>query len=193
MFLDDPEHASPYSPASRLLLNVLNIDVTAVLGFHESAAAKALVESASFRARLAACRSATHVRYAEVRALKLEVLRLIYAGPQFRDRIAGISRVHRRARKRVAARLSFPGATRSLRRHRCRLAWPAIVAGGISGSELRRGSILRSRACRCVALSVLAPMDRGRTACRRRCGSFRCGHADRSVSRSRCRVGPERR
>ena len=30
MFPDDPEHASPYSPASRLLLNVLNIDVTAV-------------------------------------------------------------------------------------------------------------------------------------------------------------------
>jgi hypothetical protein len=30
MFSDDPEHASPYSPASRLLLNVLNIDVTAV-------------------------------------------------------------------------------------------------------------------------------------------------------------------
>ena len=30
LFPDNPEHASPYSPASRLLLNVLNIDVTAV-------------------------------------------------------------------------------------------------------------------------------------------------------------------
>jgi hypothetical protein len=30
LFPDDPEHASPYSPASRLLLNILNIDVSAV-------------------------------------------------------------------------------------------------------------------------------------------------------------------
>ena len=30
MFPDDPEHASPYSPASRLLLNILNIDATAL-------------------------------------------------------------------------------------------------------------------------------------------------------------------
>ena len=36
LFPDDPEHASPYSPASRLLLNVLNIDVTALPELRDS-------------------------------------------------------------------------------------------------------------------------------------------------------------
>ena len=80
MFLDDPEHASPYSPASRLLLNVLNIDVTRACGFASNAAAQQLVASEAFRRRLAACRGASHVLYAGVCALKLEVLRLIFAG-----------------------------------------------------------------------------------------------------------------
>ena len=79
MFLDDPEHASPYSPASRLMLNVLNIDVTATPGFAYSLAAKELVKSEAFRERLVACRAASHVQYAEVCALKLQVLRLVFA------------------------------------------------------------------------------------------------------------------
>jgi 4-alpha-glucanotransferase len=80
MFLDDPEHASPYSPASRLLLNVLNINVTSVPGFTQTATAQELFGSATFQARLAACRNSTHVRYADVAALKLSILRLVYEG-----------------------------------------------------------------------------------------------------------------
>ena len=49
MFEDDPEHASPYSPASRLLLNVLNIDVTAVPESAGCAKARELIDSRDFQ------------------------------------------------------------------------------------------------------------------------------------------------
>ena len=51
MFLDDPEHASPYSPATRLLLNVLNIDVTGVPELAGCPPARELVASADFQRR----------------------------------------------------------------------------------------------------------------------------------------------
>lgn len=78
MFLDNPEHASPYSPESRLLLNVLNIDVTAVPEFAASARARRHCESAEFGERLAAARGAEDVRYADAAALKLPVLRMLF-------------------------------------------------------------------------------------------------------------------
>ena len=52
MFLDAPENASPYSPASRLLLNVLNIDVAALVARLDDANAAALIEEDSFQRRL---------------------------------------------------------------------------------------------------------------------------------------------
>ncbi|HZT88856.1 MAG TPA: 4-alpha-glucanotransferase [Stellaceae bacterium] len=131
LFPDDPEHASPYSPASRLLLNVLNIDVTAVpefaqaaslLGGHpresgnpgptprhpsldprfrggdevspaatESAGVMRLIASAEFQQRLRECRSRHLVDYAEVAALKLQTLDLLFdacrsdASPRWRQ------------------------------------------------------------------------------------------------------------
>ncbi len=82
MFLDDPEHASPYSPASRLLLNVLCIDVASLAQGSRSADAKATIASAAFQADLARCRDAKLLDYAGVAALKLPVLRMIYAAWQ---------------------------------------------------------------------------------------------------------------
>ena len=79
LFIDDPEHVSPYSPASRLLLNVLNIDAGAIPEFAGCAAAQALVASAEFQAELETNRAATHVRYAAVADAKLRVLRLVFA------------------------------------------------------------------------------------------------------------------
>ena len=78
MFTDNPEHASPYSPASRLLLNVLNIDVQAVPELLDCKAARDLIASEAFRARLEACRSKSLVDYTEVTALKLKVLELLF-------------------------------------------------------------------------------------------------------------------
>ncbi len=82
MFLDEPEHASPYSPASRLLLNVLNIDVTLITEYAQSADVQAHVQAPDFARRLADCRAAELVDYSAVAALKIEALQLIYA--QFR-------------------------------------------------------------------------------------------------------------
>jgi 4-alpha-glucanotransferase len=79
LFVDDPEHASPYAPASRLLLNVLNIDVTAIPEFATSAAAAQLRTDPQFGAALAACRAAHLVDYSAVTALKIEQLRLLFA------------------------------------------------------------------------------------------------------------------
>lgn len=78
MFLDDPEAASPYSPATRLFLNPLYIDVPAVPEFRRFDAAQALVASPEFQQRLAQCREAELVDYAAATALKLEALRVVY-------------------------------------------------------------------------------------------------------------------
>ena len=56
MFPDNPEHASPYSPASRLLLNILNIDVTAVPELLDCPETRELIASEAFRQEL--CRRA---------------------------------------------------------------------------------------------------------------------------------------
>jgi 4-alpha-glucanotransferase len=78
LFADDPEQASPYSPASRLLLNVLNIEVPPLARQLKSEKARRLMASNEFRRRLERCRDATHVSYGEVAALKSQVLRILF-------------------------------------------------------------------------------------------------------------------
>jgi malto-oligosyltrehalose trehalohydrolase/4-alpha-glucanotransferase len=84
MFHDDPEQASPYSPASRLLLNVLNIDVSQLPELQCCPPAQALLASEEFRARLEACRAQRLVDYAAVTGLKLEIMELLF--DTFRER-----------------------------------------------------------------------------------------------------------
>lgn len=79
LFLDDPEHASPYSPASRHLLNALNVDVTAIPEYAACTPARALVDSDAFREELARCRAAALVPYAAVAETKVAALRLVFA------------------------------------------------------------------------------------------------------------------
>ena len=78
MFPDDPEHASPYSPASRLLLNILNIDVTAVPELRHCPEVRELIVSAAFRRRVDSCRAKHLVDYAAVTAIKLSVLEKLF-------------------------------------------------------------------------------------------------------------------
>jgi malto-oligosyltrehalose trehalohydrolase/4-alpha-glucanotransferase len=78
MFPDDPEHASPYSPASRLLLNILNIDVSAVPELGHCPEVRALIASEGFVERVQSCRAKHLVDYAAVTALKLSVLEKLF-------------------------------------------------------------------------------------------------------------------
>jgi len=77
-FSHDPAHCSPYSPSSRAGLNPLYLDVEAIEDFAESEAARRLVGSDAFQARLAALRAADLVDYAGVARAKDEALRLAY-------------------------------------------------------------------------------------------------------------------
>ena len=79
MFLDAPEQASPYSPLTRLYLNALNIDVSAIPGFSDSAEAQRLVGSDDFRRMLGEVRAAPLVKYSRVADLKLQVLRVLFS------------------------------------------------------------------------------------------------------------------
>ena len=78
LFLDQPEHCSPYSPSSRLFLNALYIDVDAVVAASGDAAVREQVASAQFQARLQDLRDAELVDYPAVATAKLEVLRLTW-------------------------------------------------------------------------------------------------------------------
>jgi 4-alpha-glucanotransferase len=78
MFNDDPEHASPYSPASRLLLNVLNIDVEAVPELAHAPDVRELLGAPQSRRELAQCRAEPLVDYARVAELKLNALHRLY-------------------------------------------------------------------------------------------------------------------
>ncbi|HET9748114.1 MAG TPA: 4-alpha-glucanotransferase [Casimicrobiaceae bacterium] len=83
LFPHAPKHASPYSPSSRMFVNVLYLDVLAIPEFSHCAPAREYVASEAFRAELARVRAAPLVDYAGVASLKLPVLALLYA--QARD------------------------------------------------------------------------------------------------------------
>jgi 4-alpha-glucanotransferase len=78
LFPDEPKRASPYSPASRLLLNVLNIDVQAVPEFTRCAEAQRLVRTDEFQALLANARDSKQIDYERIARLKWPVLRLLF-------------------------------------------------------------------------------------------------------------------
>ncbi|RYF83761.1 MAG: malto-oligosyltrehalose synthase, partial [Comamonadaceae bacterium] len=78
LFADDAHKCSPYSPSSRLHLNALYIDVEAVAAYQRTPAARRLVASPAFQARLTALRAAEQVDHVGVAAAKLEVLGLVH-------------------------------------------------------------------------------------------------------------------
>ncbi len=89
---DTPDRASPYSPSSRLALNVLHIDVTAVPEFHRSQAVKDLVNDSSFQQRLTAVQASGTVLYAEVAALKEAALARLWEDFRSQELLLGTDR-----------------------------------------------------------------------------------------------------
>jgi (1->4)-alpha-D-glucan 1-alpha-D-glucosylmutase len=82
LFRDDPERASPYSPSSRLFLNPIYLDLTAIEDFDASDDARALAASPDFSAALGQARDSALVDYSKVASLKRRALELLYS--QFR-------------------------------------------------------------------------------------------------------------
>jgi 4-alpha-glucanotransferase len=78
LFPSDPDHCSPYGPASRQFLNPIYIDPVAVPEYARCDAARLHVESGGFPKRLRTMRAASHVDYAGVSAAKDEVLRMLF-------------------------------------------------------------------------------------------------------------------
>ena len=78
LFPENPGRISPYSPSNRCYLNILYLDVAAVPEFAECEAARQLVGSEIFQARLRRLRSGSQVAYEEASAVKREVLALLY-------------------------------------------------------------------------------------------------------------------
>ena len=78
LFAAEPLHVSPYSPSSRMWLDYLYIDVTAVPGFAEDDAVRALIGGQSFAAARAAARSARLIDYGAVAACKRPVLEALF-------------------------------------------------------------------------------------------------------------------
>src|SRR5574341_1271817 len=74
-----PYHISPYSPDSRLYLNLLYLDVERVPEFQDSAAVGQVVEDGRFRATLQALRADPIVDYDGVTAAKRRLLELCFA------------------------------------------------------------------------------------------------------------------
>ena len=74
----DPARASPYSASSRHFLNILYIAVPAVPELADCDAARALIESAGFAARLEALRATPLVDYRAVADAKFEVLEVLF-------------------------------------------------------------------------------------------------------------------
>lgn len=73
-----PEAASPYSPSSRVALNVLHIDVTGVPEYLHCQATQALVADPAFQARLQSAQQSATVDYTAVTALKEAALPLLW-------------------------------------------------------------------------------------------------------------------
>ena len=87
LFPSRPEACSPYSPSSRLFLNILYLDVTAVPDFRESNEAQRVADADRFRALRGEAVRAPLVAYGDVAALKLPVLEQLYAS--FRQKHLG--------------------------------------------------------------------------------------------------------
>lgn len=87
-----PGACAPYSPSSRLFLNVLYIDPECVPDLAEAPRARALMDQPDFRRRVQAARASELVDYAGVAALKRPVLEALFAAFRRRHLDAGTGR-----------------------------------------------------------------------------------------------------
>lgn len=78
LFPAEPRRVSPYSPSSRLFLNPLYLDVTAIPEFADCAAAQAQAASDEFAAAIARARGADLIDHAAVASLKWPIFAALH-------------------------------------------------------------------------------------------------------------------
>ncbi len=78
LYPHNPEHASPYSPSSRLFLNPLYIDVEAVPEYADGIDLQAYVKKDKFKKALKEARAQTNVDYTAVASIKWPAFELLY-------------------------------------------------------------------------------------------------------------------
>jgi (1->4)-alpha-D-glucan 1-alpha-D-glucosylmutase len=132
LFLHNPDHASPYSPSSRLFLNALYLDPERIDDFRECDEARGLVRSREFQARLRELRAAELVDYVAVAEAKMRVLALLYASFRARHLAVdtGRSREFRAFQARESKALQEHAVFEALQEHFFRQdstvwGWPA--------------------------------------------------------------------
>ncbi len=112
MFSAEPQKFSPYSPSSRLFLNIAHIDPAAVLG---APAARAAIERAGVAQELAALEDLSLIDWPRASTAKLAILRalfeLVLARPRFavRERLCIVRRKRRARARRPRALRSAAG------------------------------------------------------------------------------------
>ena len=78
LFPANPEHASPYSPSSRLFLNYLYLDIETIIDYAGCDDVRQWLASESVQRQLQELRERDNVDYPAVAGLKLHALRLLY-------------------------------------------------------------------------------------------------------------------
>ncbi len=95
LFLSAPEKASPYAPSSRIFINPLYIDITAIAEFNDCPEAREGLQTGPLAAALSTAQKADRVDYEAVCNIKLQILRRVFTWFKARaygDRIAEFGR-----------------------------------------------------------------------------------------------------
>ncbi|MBS1211456.1 MAG: alpha amylase, catalytic subdomain, partial [Proteobacteria bacterium] len=79
MWPHDPARRDPYEPSSRLMYNLLYLDIEAIADFRECEAVQSMVSDPAFQARLRLLRGEERVNYEEVAAAKRGLLERLFA------------------------------------------------------------------------------------------------------------------
>jgi len=79
LYPSQPDNASPYSPSSRIWLNILYTDITAVDEFSRNSILQGKVNSTEFQHTLSTLRDSEWVEYKSVTDLKVSALRALFS------------------------------------------------------------------------------------------------------------------
>ncbi|MBJ6125951.1 malto-oligosyltrehalose synthase [Microvirga splendida] len=138
LFAADRSKISPYSPSSRLFLEPLYVDPTAVEGFAESGAQR-LLEASDVQQRLAKLRAASLIDYAEAWAIKRPILDALWSWFQASGDHAAFDAFRQEGGEALEAHATFEALSEHLRAQGLHWSgeWPEAFRS-VHSDEVRR-------------------------------------------------------